>query len=49
MSGPAPSHRVALLAERARVYVTEARRLGAADEEALAAIRTALGVRPATP
>jgi GntR family transcriptional regulator len=47
VSGPAPSHRVALLAARAQAYVTEARRLGAADEEALAAIRTALTRRSA--
>jgi DNA-binding transcriptional regulator YhcF (GntR family) len=42
VSGPAPSHREALLAARAREYVTEARRLGAVDEEALSAIRAAL-------
>ena len=42
VSGPAPSHREALLTARARTYVTEVRRLGASDEEALTAIKEAL-------
>jgi len=42
VSGPAPSHREALLSARARDYVTDVRRLGASDEEALTAIKAAL-------
>lgn len=41
--GPAADRREALLTARARDYLTEARRLGATDAEAVAALRAQLG------
>jgi len=39
LRGPAEARRAALLADRAREYLVDARRLGATDAEALAAVR----------